>query len=112
MQRTWFKTKAFTALEIEEFQSISKHKVIQSATVSDMSIIQSLVEGIEQIDPNGDMMVSWGPDAQYMTLTFINEKEREVIEVIQQKFKTPSTGFYGRNEQEASLYTTIRTLLD
>jgi hypothetical protein len=112
MQRTWFNTKDFTALEIEEFKSISVQQVIRSVVVKDTSVIQSLVDRIEQIDPNGDMMVSWGPDAQYLTLTFANETEQKVIEVIQQKFKTPSTGFHGRNEQEASLYTTVSALLD
>ena len=78
----WFKTKEFTTLEIEEFKSISIHKVVKSKIIQDTSLIQSLVEQIEQIDPNGDMMVSWGPDAAYLTLTFTNEKERDVIEIV------------------------------
>lgn len=111
MEQTWFKTKPFTQLEIKEYHSISTRNVHHSATVNDLSVIQALVERIEQIDSNGNMMVSWGPDAQYLTLTFIQENEREVIEVIQQKFKTPSTGFHGRNEQETILYQDIQLLL-
>ena len=112
MSRTWFKTNAFVTLEIEEFQSISVRKVIKSATIQDIVILQGLVDRIARIDPNGGMMVSWGSDAHYMTLTFKNETETEVIEIIQEKFKTPSTGFHGRNEEETSLCNAIRALLN
>ncbi len=111
MQRTWFNTKDFSSLEIIQFQSISKHNVIKSIVINDTTIIQSLVAAIERIDPNGDMMVSWGPDAEHMELILKNETGQEVVEVYQRKFKTPSTGFHGSNELEKSLYQEIEKLL-
>lgn len=112
MTRPWFKTKGFSTMEIEEFKSISNHTIIKSKIIHDVALVESLVERIEQIDPNGDRMVSWGPDAAHMSLTFQKDDVKEVVEIYQQKFKTPSTGFHGRNELESTLYAYIRSLLD
>jgi hypothetical protein len=109
--RTWFKNNTFKTLDITQFKSISSRDIVKSVTIRSSKSIQSLVQGILQIPVNGDMMISFGPDATYLTLTFKNETEHEVVEVIQRKFKTPSTGFHSSNELEKNLYQEIEDLL-
>lgn len=109
--RKWFNNTSFSSLEIVQYKSISSRDLIKSVTISNSKRIQSLVTGILQIPVNGDMMISFGPDAKYLKLIFKNKTEEETIEVIQHKFKTPSTGFHSSNELEKNLYSEIENLL-
>lgn len=111
MERPWFNNPPFKTLEIIQFKSISSRSVIQSQCLTDVKLIQSLVEQIEKIHPHGDMMISFGPDAEYISLTFTNEIQQEVVEIIQRKFKTPSTGFNSSHAFEKELYEKIMVLL-
>ena len=109
--QSWFKNTAFSALEITQFNSISNHGIKKSVLINDPRIIQGLVQGILQLPTDGDMMISFGPDAEHIELVFKNGTEQEVVEVYQKKFKTPSTGFHGANELEKGLYQKIEKLL-
>ncbi|MDF2454841.1 MAG: hypothetical protein K0R51_834 [Cytophagaceae bacterium] len=111
MERLWFNNPPFKTLEIHQFKSISSRSVIQSKCLTDTALVQSLTEQIQQIPPHGDMMVSFGPDAEYISLTFRNDIQDEVIEIIQRRFKTPSTGFNSNNALEKELYEKILALL-
>jgi len=111
MEKSWFKTAPFTSLEIHEFQSISARRLIRSNSFNDPVLIETLVKRIEQIPIDGDMMISFGPDAEYMTLTFTNDIQEEVVELIQRRFKTPSTGFNSSSPLEKELYEEIQRLL-
>lgn len=112
MEKTWFNHPPFSSLEIIQFQSISSRSIIESKCLTDAALIQSLVKQIQQIDPNGDMMVSFGPDAEYIRLNFTNNVQQETVEIIQRKFKTPSTGFNSSNTFEKELYEKIMALLN
>lgn len=109
--RHWFANTAFTALEIKQFNSISNHGIKKSVLINDPKTVQTLVQGILQIPTDGDMMISFGSDAEHIELIFKNGAAQEVIEVYQKKFKTPSTGFHTSNELEKSLYAEIEKLL-
>jgi hypothetical protein len=109
--RKWFTNTSFTALEITKFKSISSKDIEKSITIRDSKSIQSLVQGILQIPVNGDMMISFGPAAEHIELIFKNGTEKEVVEVYQKKFKTPSTGFHSSNDLEKGLYEKIDNLL-
>ncbi len=111
MERHWFNHTSFKTLEICQFNSISSRSVIQLKSLTDEALIQSLAEQIQEIPPNGDMMVSFGPDAEYISLTFTNDIQQEVVEIIQRKFKTPSTGFNSNSLLEKELYEKIMSLL-
>jgi hypothetical protein len=112
MERLWFTNKNYTSLEITKFKSISNHKVERSVVINDAKVVQSLVDRIEKIPTDGDMMISFGPDAEHIDLKFQNNDQFETIEVYQKGFKTPSTGFHsGAQEIEDELYKDIDALL-
>lgn len=112
-ERPWFKNKNCTVLEIKKYKSISDHKVVAEVSISDLKIVKKIVERIEKIPANGDMMVSFGPDAPHTELIFsCADSKKEIIEIYQKGFKTPSTGFNGDgNEGEKKLQADIMTLL-
>lgn len=112
MKRSWFQNKLATSLEIKKFISISDNNIVQSITINDVRIIQSIMDRIEKIPEDGDMMKSFGPDAEQIDLLFCYEKQVQVIQIFQKRFKTPSTGFNSKkNEIEISLYNDIDALL-
>lgn len=111
-KRPWFAYKEFDTLRIILFQSISDHRIIQSQTITNADLITELLQNIEQIPAEGDMMISFGPDASYMQLIFEAPKEKRTVEVIQQRFKTPSTGFHSRNAKEQEIYQRVLELLN
>ena len=109
----WFNTRECTALEIRKYKSISVHQVVSAVTINDSMAIKKIMERIEHIPAEGDMMKSFGPDAESIDLIFhcAGETTRKV-EICQKRFKTPSTGFNsGKNEAESSLYSDIDALL-
>ena len=111
MDRPWFAEKSFTSLEIRKNKSLADHTVVKSVTITDLGYIGRLAGRIEQIPPNGDMMISFSGAAEHIELTFFSEGRVQEIDVIQKGFKTPSTGFNLRNEYEKELYAEIDAVL-
>jgi hypothetical protein len=112
MERHWFLYKNSTSLEIKKFVSISDSKILKSVLIHDINMIKSLMERIDKIQSNGEMMISFGPKAEQINLSFTCEKGIQEIEIYQKRFKTPSTGFnIENNELETGLYQDINALL-
>ena len=112
MKHTWFTNKNCTSLEIVQYMSISDHKVKQSVNITDIKVIDDLINRIEKINPQGDMYISFSEEAEEITLLFHSEEAVQRIEIIQGGFKTPSTSFNIRNEKERTLYKDIVALLN
>ena len=112
MQRPWFENENYSAVTITRFTSISKHTVEQSLVVDDAAFIKRLVERIDAIPADGDMMISFGPDAEYVHLAFEGIGSLQTIHFYSRKIKTPSTGFNSnKTEEELSVYRDIDALL-
>jgi len=118
-ERPWFINKNCHSLTIKKYKSISNHKIVAEVSIADTNVVKKIVERIEKIPANGDMMVSFGPDAQHTELIFSCETSgpkdspHAVIEIYQKGFKTPSTGFNSDgNEIEKKLQADIAALLE
>lgn len=113
MPRLWFNTKDCAVLEIKKYKSISVHQVISAVRIEDQHSVKKIMERIEKIPVDGDMMKSFGHDAESIDLFFHCAGETtQKVEIYQKRFKTPSTGFNsGRNEAESLLYYDIDALL-
>jgi hypothetical protein len=111
MDRPWFTDKNFTKLEIRKNKSLADHAVVKAVTITDTSYISKLAGRIEQIPPNGDMMISFSDEAEHIELAFGAGDNIHEIDVIQKGFKTPSTGFNSKNDYEKELYAEIDALL-
>lgn len=110
--RTWFQNTNCSSLEIKKYQSVSNHKVLAEVAISDGKILKKLIERIQKVPTNGDMMVSFGPDAAHTELIFACEGKKQTVEIYQKGFKTPSTGFNSeRGETEKTLIEDIINLL-
>lgn len=113
MTRQWFDTKECIALEIKKYQSISEHQIIRSVTIEDTDVVKKIMARIKKIPTEGDMMISFGPNAESIDLLFhCDNGTKQTVEIYQNKFKTPSTGFNSdKNETETSLYADIDAIL-
>jgi hypothetical protein len=111
MDRPWFTDKNFSSLEIRKNRSLADHAVIKAVTITDASYITKLAGRIEQIPPNGDMMISFSGAAEHIELLFETGDKIHEIDVIQKGFKTPSTGFNTKNDYEKELYAELDALL-
>jgi hypothetical protein len=113
MTRQWFNSKECVALEIKKYKSISAHEITNAVTIEDSKVVEDIMQRIEHIPMVGDMMVSFGPNAERISLFFhCANKTIQTINIYQKRFKTPSTGFNSeRNEAESSLYSDIDALL-
>ena len=112
MKRPWFSNTNATSLEIQKFKSISDHEIVASVIINDLKVIQSFISRIEQIPPEGDMMKSFGPEAEHIDLCFFNEDALDIQHIYQKRFKTPSTGFNSsKSELEEKLYQDVDALL-
>jgi hypothetical protein len=111
MDRPWFTDKNFTSLEITKNESLADHTVVRSVTIADTGYIGKFAARIEQLPPDGDMMISFSGAAEHTTLTFFSGDKTQHIDVIQKGFKTPSTGFNSRNDYEKELYAEIDAML-
>ena len=109
--RTWFTDKNFSLLEIRKNKSLADHTVLKAVTITDPKYIRKLAERIEQIPPNGDMMISFSSAAEHIELAFKAGDKLQEIDVIQKGFKTPSTGFNTKNDYEKELYAELDALL-
>ena len=109
--RPWFTDKNFSALEIRKNKSLADHAVIKAVTITDAIFIAKLASRIEQIPPDGDMMISFSGAAEHIELIFHSDGKMQEIDVIQKGFKTPSTGFNTKNDYEKELYAELDALL-
>jgi hypothetical protein len=109
--RPWFTDKNFTSLEIRKNRSLADHTVVKAVTITDAHYINKITQRIEQIPPNGDMMISFSGAAEHVELIFHSAEKIQEIDVIQKGFKTPSTGFNTKNDYERELYAEIDALL-
>ncbi len=113
MTRQWFNSKECIALEIKKYKSISAHEIANAVTIEDSKVVEDIMQRIEHIPMAGDMMVSFGPNAERISLFFhCANKTIQTVNIYQKRFKTPSTGFNSeKNETESSLYSDIDALL-
>jgi hypothetical protein len=111
MDRPWFTDKNFSSLQIRKNKSLADHAVVNALTITDTSYISKLAGRIEQIPPNGDMMISFSDAAEHIELAFEAGGKVHEIDVIQKGFKTPSTGFNTKNDYEKALYAELDALL-
>lgn len=110
--KPWFKQKNFLALRITEYTNISNPHVEKTLLIKDDSLIKHFVDVITSIPSNGDMMVSFGPGAEHIDLSFENGDHAEKVHFYQKKLKTPSTGFNSMKSQaEINLYKEVEALL-
>jgi hypothetical protein len=110
-ERPWFTEKNFSSLEIRKNKSLADHAVVKAVTITDAKYIRKLAGRIEQIPPEGDMMISFSGAAEHIELRFEAGDEIREIDVIQKGFKTPSTGFNTKNDYEKELYAELDALL-
>jgi hypothetical protein len=109
----WFTNKNCQKLEIIKYQSLAEQKVVKSVSLQDAKFIEAFMARIEKIPANGDEMISFAGSAQSMELTFYCGQQKQLVEIYQGKFKTPSTGFNSsKNEHETSLFRDIDALLE
>jgi hypothetical protein len=111
MDNHWFTDKDFTSLVIRKDKSIADHNIVKSVTITDTEYIGKLAARIEQIHPKGDMMISFSDEAEYIKLVFYSGEKMQEIDIIQNGFKTPSTGFNTKNDYEKELYAEIDGVL-
>ncbi len=113
MTRQWFTSRECTVLEIRKHQSISVPQVISAVAIEDSKVIQTIMARIESIPVAGDMMKSFGPDAEYIDMLFHDAHGSiQKLGIYQKRFKTPSTGFHGGpSETEAAFHADIDALL-
>lgn len=112
MLRPWFENRNCSAVTITKYTSISKHTVEKSLSFENTDFIEGLVGRIERILPDGDMMISFGPDAEHIELCFEIEGLIQKIHFYSKKIKTPSTGFNSfRSQDELSIYRDIDAIL-
>jgi hypothetical protein len=109
----WFNGKNCAGLEIRKYKSISDHQLVKSVKLSDRDAIQNMIARIEKIPADGQMMKSFGDDAEFTEMAFACDAgKNQTIEIYNGRFKTPSTGFNtGKSELEAGLCADIDALL-
>lgn len=113
MSKPWFINTHCNEIILKKLASIANDKVLSEVAIRDKSVIKNIMERIEGIPVNGDEMKSFGSEAENIELVFSFENnQKSQIDIINKRFKTPSTGFNSRgNEIEASLYRDIDGLL-
>jgi len=112
MPRPWFENENYSTVTITRFTSISKHTVEQSIHIDDTDLAKRLKERINAIPAEGDMMISFGPDAEHVSLSFEGDGFVQTIHFYSGKIKTPSTGFNSNKTQaELNVYRDIDALL-
>jgi hypothetical protein len=110
-ERAWFAHKDFTSLEIRKHKSLADHAIVKTIKISDGRYINELVGRIGQIPANGDMMVSFSGAAEHIELIFYSGDQGQAIDVIQKRFKTPSTGFNPKDDYEREVYAELDAML-
>jgi len=110
---SWFKQTNCSELNIYKYKSVSNDNVIASTTIKDPDIIKEIMNRIQELPTNGDKMKSFGPDVKKTSLHFLcNNEGSEVIEIYNDKFKTPSTGFLSETaDKEKNLVLDIEAIV-
>ncbi|PKO46552.1 MAG: hypothetical protein CVU29_05750 [Betaproteobacteria bacterium HGW-Betaproteobacteria-22] len=112
VKNVWFEHTDCKLLNINKFKSISDHRITHTVTISDSNTINNFIARISAIPTDGDMMISFGPNAEAIDLEFDCENKIQTIEIYGKGFKTPSTGFNSdKSEIEETLYQDIDALL-
>jgi hypothetical protein len=112
MSRLWFANKKCSNVTITQYTNIATHTVEQALFVDDAAFVERLVERIDAISPDGDMMISFGPQAEHVELSFEGEGLIQKIHFYSRKIKTPSTGFnIDETQEELSIYRDMDALL-
>lgn len=109
----WFTNKNCQKLELVKYKSVSEPKIVKSVTIQDLNLIETFMDRIEKVPANGDLMISFGPKAEYSQLNFFCDGEKQTVEIYNKVFKTPSTGFNSsQDENEKTLYREFDALLE
>jgi hypothetical protein len=110
---SWFKNINCTELNIIKYKSISEQTAVAEITVKDKAAIDDLMKRIEALPTSGEEMVKPGPHTPLTKLTFnCADQNNQVIEILNNKFKTPSSGFIAeKNSHEESLAEDIDALV-
>lgn len=112
MKKTWSLNRKCTSLEIIKYNSISDHKIKKSVKIEDNKFINRLMDDIEQIPADGDMMKSFGSEAEQIDLIFSGNNQVQILQLYEKKIKTPSTGFNStKSGLEKKLSDDVETLL-
>lgn len=113
MSQPWFSHSDCDEIRLRKLKSLSDDKVISEVIIRDKSAIKNFMERINAIPAQGDEMKSFGSEAEHVELVFsFSNNQKNQIDIINRRFKTPSTGFNSDdNEVEASLYRDIEGLL-
>src|SRR6185312_10536447 len=107
-ERKWFDKLGCEKMRITQYKSASQ-KETEKVTISDMEYIKSFQTEINQLPTEGDIMISMGPAAHYLTLEFSCAGKNEVIEFYNSKIKTPATSFYSKtNASEQNIWQEIQ----
>lgn len=111
--RLWFQKKDFTQLVLTKRKAISDDRVVATVRFPDGDGVRRVMGLIEAIPANGDEMKSWGESASLIALEFTGGDAVKRDDIIEGKFKTPSTGFNSmRGPEESLLAAGIDGLLD
>lgn len=102
---SWFNNKDCKELNIFKYKSISDDSVLASTTIKNKSSIDEIIRRIEALPAEGDKYVSFGRAAKRTVLSFTcGNGEFQEIQIINSKFKTPSTAFLSsKNTDEENL---------
>jgi hypothetical protein len=111
----WFQSPSaeFTSLVIARHASAADARVVGSVTLTDADAVHKLARRIEGIAPDGDEMMSFGPRAEHVTLTFSSPTAPpQRVDLYEKHFKTPSTSFHSvPSPAEAALAADVDALL-
>lgn len=112
-KHSWFSSTNCNELVITKYKSVSKHELIATISIKELSTINEIISRISSLPANGEKMKSWGPNTSFTTISFKCEKDQlQTIEIYNGQFKTPSTGFNSDSQvQEQLLASDIDSLV-
>lgn len=106
--RKWFDQLGCEKMQITQHKTAAQ-KEIEKVTINDIEYIKSFQTEINQLPTEGDIMISMGPAAHYLTLEFSCAGKNEVIEFYNSRIKTPATSFYSKtNTSEQNIWQEIQ----
>lgn len=109
----WFKNPDCVELNIIKYKSISNSTAVAAVAIKDKAVVQEFMQRINSLPANGDEMIDMGPKAARTTLSFsCANNSVQMIEFLNKKIKTPSTGFLSaKNSDEENLYRDIDAIV-
>lgn len=103
---SWFNNKDCKELNIYKYKSISDDSVLASTTIKNKSAIDEIMRRIAALPAEGDEYVSFGKRAKRTVLSFTcSNGEFQEIQIINSKFKTPSTAFISAKNTDEEILT-------